>query len=151
MRFLSNADTPLYPINSEGLRDRTKSEALTEYYFSAKMVRQSSVLGKVNYLFRILLTGDMAHLISGHEAYSKDEFSDTSPYLSQRYNGMSEIEKDSLNLDRLVDREGNVDIPQALLKDLRVVAKRGRRLVGFCERFGTGSLFWLYSLFSNNL
>ena len=147
-RFLINDQTSLVPVNCQELGHLTATEALTECFLSTRVTPRITVVAAVIYLFRILLIGDMAVTIYGNKTLIKDELNDMKDFLSRKYEKMNDKEKSSVVL---VGKEGEGDPTEVLLEDLKTVLKRGTRLVWFCNKFGTGSLFWLHSILTPNL
>ena len=141
-----NDQTSLDPVHSQALEPLTPLEALTDCFLSANILRQNNVLGAVRYLFRILLIGDIVVTIYGRKGNIKDEqLNELRDFVSEKYEKMNDKEKRSVGL------VGIEEPTETLLMNLKTVARRGTKLVGFCRKFGTGSLFWLHSIFSDNL
>lgn len=74
-----------------------------------------------------------------------DELEELKGFLGRIYDQMNDKESNSIGL---TDSEEPIE---TFLEDLKAIVKRGRRLVWFCTTFGTGSLFWLHGLFTDNL
>ena len=144
-RFL-NDQISLIPVNPSALGHLSPFEPLADCFISAKIQWQSNVLGSVRYLFRILLIGDIAITIYGKRCNIRDEqLNELRDFCCGKYEKMSDKEKSCVGL------VGKEEPTEVLLMNLKTVVKRGTRLVWFCSKFGTGSLFWLHSLFTDNL
>lgn len=134
-------------VSQQGHRDLSRDQALIGAFISTKLQRQNNVLGQTRYLFRILLIGDMGLNIFGKQKrlLNNEQLADFEDVMSKRYERMTDQEKDSIGLD-------GKDAPvEHLRQDLKIVIRRGMRLAMFCDRFGTGSLFWLSSILKDNL
>lgn len=143
-RFL-NDQTSIVPVDYQPPDRQTPLEALTDCFLSAKLMRHNNVLGALRHHFRILLVGDMAVTLYGKKGQIKEhQLVDLEAVVRGKYTSMTEREKFSAELV-------GVEEPTEALMDLKRVVNRGAKLVFFCSKFGTGSLFWLYSLFNDHL
>ena len=145
LRFFED-QTALLLARSQVLGQVPPFQALVECLISAKAQRRSNVIGHVRYLFKVLLIGDIAVTMFGRKGNIKDEhISQLKDFVIEKVEQMDDIERNSVGL---ADNEKPIE---ELLTNLKTISKRGARLVWFCSQFGTGSLFWLHGLFTDNL
>ena len=137
--FLRSLEADLSTPNRSIISTKqSPSEFLIESFLVALTVERRLVLHQVYYLFRVLEIGDYATLLFGKSVNKGQTFAELGFILHRR----------TKRVGTLQSSETQKDKEKAKLERM---VKRGLNLHMFCEKIGTGALFWLHTPLSDHL
>ena len=127
---------------SHNVRDEPLTGIIALLFSSQHALSYSkgSLLSNIKYLFTLLVIGDIAIFLYG-KGYQGKIMNESRSWMEDRGKGSA------TSLSRPEPEHG----PEEKLKLLTTMTSRGRKLVELCEKFGSGSLFWLQEGLSDHL
>lgn len=131
------------PVNDDSREDERLSGfgALIKCLETARAHRKSPLISRINYLFSMLMVGEIAVFLYGREPRVRNEEQQIYGQLSNWLEGQR----------RSATAPSPADQNDETLQLLKTMISRGRKLVPFCNMYGTGALFWLQLELSDHL